>query len=103
MTETAPRNAGAGVGLGLGLGLGLGDGDAATLAELLRRLRDIDHRCRTATEKTGQLNMSADCNQAAALTRRLDQPVRNASQNERDLAALLDELQVLSQGAHRKP
>jgi len=76
--------------------------DAATLAELLRRLRDIDHSYRDAAEKMGQLYMFADGNQAAALTRRLDQPMRNASQNERDLAALLDELQVLAHGPNRR-
>lgn len=78
-------------------GLHLGDVDAATLAELLRRLRDIDQSYRATAEKIGQLYMFADGTQAAALTRRLDQPMRNASQNERDFAALLDELQVLAQ------
>ncbi len=83
-------------------GLMLGDVDAATLAELLRALRGIDHSYRAAAENMGQLYMFADGKQEAALTRRLDQPMRNASQNERDLAALLDELQVLSQAPTRK-
>jgi len=78
-------------------GLGLEGVDAATLAELLRRLRDIDHSYRVAAEKMGQLYMFADGNRAAALTRRLDQPLRNASQNERAFAALLDELQMLAE------
>ena len=92
VTETVPRSN----------GLGLGDVDAATLAELLRRLRDIDQSYRAVAEKMGQLYMFADGNQAAALTRRLDLPMRNASQNERDFAALLDELQVLALGSTRK-
>jgi len=92
VTETVPRS----------LGLGLGDVDAATLAELLRRLRDIDQSYRAVAEKMGQLYMFADGSQAAALTRRLDLPMRNASQNERDFAALLDELQVLALGSTRK-
>lgn len=70
--------------------------DAATLAELVRRLRDIDHRYREAAERMGQLYMFADGNRVASLTRRLDQPMRNASQNEQAFAALLDELQVLA-------
>lgn len=76
--------------------LGLEGVDAATLAELLRRLRDIDLSYRVAAEKMGQLYMFADGNQAGALTRRLDQPLRNASQNEQAFAALLDELQMLA-------
>ncbi len=92
----------AAVDQGQGASLGLGDIDAATLAELLRRLRDIDHSYRAAAEKMGQLYMYADGHQAAALTRRLDQPMRNAAQHERDLAALVDELQVLARAPARK-
>ena len=89
-------------GSGSGRGPGRGAVDAATLAELLRCLRDIDHSCRDAAEKMGKLYMFADGNQAAALTRRLHLPMRNASQHERDLAALLDELQVLAHGPNRR-
>lgn len=84
-------------------GLGADALDAATLAELLRRLRDIDDGYRAMAEKMGQLYMYADGSQATALTRRLDQPMRNAAQNGRDVAALLDELQVLAQEARRRP
>lgn len=82
--------------------LGLASLDAATLAELLRRLREIDLGYRAAAEKMGQLYMFADGNRAAALTSRLDQPMRNASQNEQAFAALLDELQLLAESPHRK-
>ncbi len=82
--------------------LGLAHVDAATLAELIRRLRDIDHSYRAAAEKMGQLYMFADGTPAAALTRRLDQPMRNAAQNEQAFAALLDELQVVSELPARK-
>ncbi|MEO6409302.1 MAG: hypothetical protein ABIO45_11200 [Burkholderiaceae bacterium] len=83
-------------------GLGLEGVDAATLAELLRRLRDIDQSYRVAAEKMGQLYMFADGSRAAALTRSLDQPMRNASQNEQAFAALLDELQMLAEVPARR-
>ncbi|MEO8805980.1 MAG: hypothetical protein ABI433_07855 [Burkholderiaceae bacterium] len=83
-------------------GLGLESLDAATLGELLRRLRDIDRSYRAAAEKMGQLYMFADDSQAAALTRRLDQPMRNAAQNEQAFAALLDELQMLTERPSRR-
>jgi hypothetical protein len=82
--------------------LGLDGVDAATLGELLRRLREIDRSYRATAEKMGQLYMFADGNRASALTRRLDQPMRNAAQNEQAFAALLDELQMLADGPARR-
>lgn len=76
--------------------------DGATLAELTRRLRDIDRSYREAAEKMGQLYMFANGNRAAALARRLDQPMRNASHNEQALAALLDELRLVADGGRPK-
>ncbi|MEO8056866.1 MAG: hypothetical protein ABI671_00980 [Burkholderiales bacterium] len=76
--------------------------NAEALGELLRRLRDIDRSYRDSAEKMGQLYMFADANRATALTRRLDQPMRNASQNEQAFAALLDELQMLTERPSRK-
>lgn len=84
------------------LDLGLEGVDATTLAELLRRLRDIDRSYRAAAEKMGQLYMFADGNRAASLTRRLDQPMRVASQNEQAFAALLDEMQMLADRPSRR-
>ena len=62
------------------------------LAELIRRVQEIESRYRDAAEKMGQLYMYADRHDRAALTRSLDKPMRNASANERTLAAILDEL-----------
>jgi hypothetical protein len=76
--------------------LGLENLAPDTLTELVRRMRDIDDSLHTAAEKMGQLYMFADLSQAEALTRRLDLPMRSASQNERAFAALLDELQMIS-------
>ena len=76
--------------------LGLENVEVDTLAELVRRMRDIDDSLRAAAEKMGQLYMFADVSQAEALTCRLDLPMRSASQNERAFAALLDELQMIA-------
>jgi hypothetical protein len=83
--------------------LGLEKISKVTLAELVRRVSEIDNSYRDVAEKMGQLYMFADANKAIAMTRRLDQPMKNAAQNERAFAAILDELQVLAQrsGQHR--
>ena len=65
------------------------------LAELTQRVKDIDNSYRAVAEKMGQLYMCADANNAAALTQRLDKPMRNASENEQTFAAMLDELQMV--------
>lgn len=82
-------------------GLGLENIGASTLVELLRRFREIDSSYRDVAEQMGQLYMFADANKATALTRRLDQPMKNASQNEQAVAAILDELQVLARRSGR--
>ena len=71
------------------------------LAELIRRVREIESSYRAAAHKMGQLYMYADQHEHAALTRSLDQPMRNASANERTLAAILDEL--LASAKRRRP
>lgn len=76
-------------------GLGLENIGAGTLDELLRRFRDIDKTYRAVAEEMGQLYMFADANEATTLTRRLDQPMKSASQNEQAFAAILEELQAL--------
>lgn len=83
-------------------GPGLQSLDQATLAELLRRVREIDGSYRAAAERMGQLYMFADGNRVVDLTRRLDQPMRNAAQNERLFTALLDELKMLTEGPSRR-
>ena len=64
------------------------------IEELMRRVQDIDNSYRAVAEKMGQLYMSADSHKVAGLTRRLDKPMRNASENEQMFAALLEELNI---------
>lgn len=66
------------------------------VAELTRRIRDIDNSYRAAAEKVGQLYMCADENQVVSLTETLDKPMRNASDNEQTFAAILEELRVFA-------
>ncbi len=66
------------------------------LAELTRRVQDIDHSYRAVAEKMGQLYMCADENKVTSLTEVLDKPMRNASDNEQTFAAILDELKVFA-------
>jgi hypothetical protein len=74
--------------------LGLEDVSAEALDELTRRVQDIDNSYRAVAEKMGQLYMCADTHKVAALTRRLDKPMRNASENEQMFAAILEELRM---------
>ncbi len=62
------------------------------LAELTRRVQDIDNSYRSVAEKMGQLYMCADENKVTSLTRGLDKPMRNASDNEQAFAAILEQL-----------
>ncbi|MFZ2648461.1 MAG: hypothetical protein WA210_00010 [Burkholderiaceae bacterium] len=64
------------------------------LDELTRRVQDIDNSYRAVAEKMGQLYMSADSNKVTALTRRLDKPMRNASDNEQTFSAILEEMRM---------
>jgi hypothetical protein len=66
------------------------------LNELLRRVQDINNSYRAVAEKMGQLYMCADELQLTALTRDLDKPMRNASDNEQLFAAILEDLQSFS-------
>lgn len=61
--------------------------------QLLRRVQDINNSYRAVAEKMGQLYMNADELQLTSLTKALDKPMRNASDNEQMFAAILDELQ----------
>lgn len=92
---TAPRADAAAKGAAGGLALDRLDRSA--LVELARRVADIDGTYRQAAERMGQLYMYADSVRAHELTRRLDEPMRNASRNELMLRALLDELQACVQ------
>lgn len=71
------------------------DGLAAdAVHDLARRMQDIDNSYRAVAEKMGQLYMCADEHNVSALTRSLDKPMRNASENEQMFAAILEELQL---------
>jgi hypothetical protein len=73
---------------------------AETIAELTRRVQDIDNSYRAVAEKMGQLYMCADSNKVESLTRSLDKPMRNASDNEQTFAAILEELRVHTRHRH---
>lgn len=62
--------------------------------ELRRRVLDIEAGYRDIAQKMGQLYMYADRQGLALLTRYLDRPMRNASDNERAMVSILDELQL---------
>lgn len=74
--------------------LELSELSADVLSELMRRVEDIDNSYRAVAEKMGQLYMCADENRVAMLTRSLDKPMRNASENEQMFASILDELRT---------
>lgn len=74
------------------VGKELGEVSAEALAELTRRVEDIDNSYRAVAVKMGQLYMCADENKVASLTQMLDKPMRNASDNEQAFAAILEDL-----------
>jgi hypothetical protein len=69
---------------------------------LIRRVLAITEGYRSVAQQMGQLYMYADEHALEALTRSLDQPMRTAAENERVLAAILDELQLDPPSAPRK-
>lgn len=77
----------------------LGSIDAEAVADLTRRVQDIHNSYRAIAEKMGQLYMSADENKVASLTKGLDKPMRNASDNEQMFSSLLDELRAFARGS----
>lgn len=81
-------------------GLDLGQVGADVLADLTRRVQDINNSYRAVAQKMGQLYIVADQAQVPALTRSLDKPMRNASDNEQMFAAILDALQAHGHGHH---
>ena len=83
-----------------GLGADLANVSEGVLGELTKRVQDIDNSYRAVAEKMGQLYMCADENKVASLTRRLDKPMRNASDNEQTFSAILEELRMQ---ANRSP
>lgn len=72
----------------------LNDVSEDALRELTRRVQDIDNSYRAVAEKMGQLYMCADENNVPSLTRSLDKPMRNASENEQMFAGILEELRL---------
>lgn len=82
------------VGNDIGTEIVLDNVDDEVLGELTRRIQDIDNSYRAVAEKMGQLYMCADANKVTALTRSLDKPMRNASDNEQTFAAILEALKM---------
>ena len=74
--------------------LTLTDVDKELLSELTRRVEDINNSYRAVAEKMGQLYMCADENKVVSLTRSLDKPMRNASENEQMFAGILEQLRM---------
>jgi hypothetical protein len=70
------------------------DVEAEVLADLIKRITDLDNAYRAIAEKAGQLYMRADEAGMSRLTELLDKPMRNASDNQQAFAALLADLQV---------
>lgn len=70
--------------------------DDEGLTELIRRVQDISNSYRAVAEKMGQLYMCADELKFSVLTKELDKPMRNASDNEQMFSAALEELQAYS-------
>ncbi len=58
--------------------------------EVKRRVLEIEAGYREVAQKMGQLYMYADQQGLVLLTRYLDQPMRNASDNERAMVSILD-------------
>lgn len=64
------------------------------LAEIMQRVQDIDNSYRGVIQKMGQLYMCADEHKVMSLTRGLDKPMRNASDNEQMFAAIFEEIRI---------
>lgn len=92
--EPAVRRKRAAAGDRSGVVLGLDQVADPVLSELIRRVRDIEATYRAAAQMMGQLYMYADRHELCLLTRDLDRPMRNASDNERAMVSILDELQL---------
>lgn len=72
----------------------LGGMTAQAVANMLRRVQDVDNAYRSLAEKMGQMYMHADEAGLVGVTQMLDKPMRNASDNQQAFAALLSELQM---------
>ncbi|PKO67450.1 MAG: hypothetical protein CVU22_12295 [Betaproteobacteria bacterium HGW-Betaproteobacteria-16] len=62
--------------------------------ELKRRVLEIEAGYREVAQQMGQLYMYADQQGLVFLNRYLDRPMRTASENERAMVSILDELQL---------
>lgn len=70
--------------------------DNEVLVQLTNRVEDTNNSYRSIAEKMDQLYMCADENKVHSLTRGLDKPMRNASDNQQAFAAILDELKMFA-------
>lgn len=71
-----------------------GEVSEQVVLELQRRVLEIEAGYREIAQKMGQLYMYADRQGLAQLTRCLDRPMRNASDNECAMVSILDELRL---------
>jgi hypothetical protein len=93
-SETAPRRKRGAAEAKRSPALGAGPVPEQVLLELKRRVLEIEAGYREVAQKMGQLYMYADQEGLAFLTRYLDRPMRTASENERAMVSILDELQL---------
>lgn len=76
------------------LALESGEVSEQVLMELKRRVLEIEAGYREVAQQMGQLYMYADQEGLAFLTRYLDRTMSTASENERAMVSILDELQL---------
>lgn len=68
--------------------------DTALLQEMIYRVQDMEDSYRALARKMGKLYMQADEKGLASLNQQLDKPMRNASENERIFASILESLRL---------
>ena len=93
-SEAAPRRKRTAADVKNHLAMGTGPVPERVRMELKRRVLDIEAGYREVAQKMGQLYMYADQDGLPFLTRYLDRPMRTASENERAMVSILDELQL---------
>ncbi len=70
------------------------DPDSALIQEMINRVQDMENSYRALARKMGKLYMQADEKGLASLNQQLDKPMRNASENERIFASILESLRL---------
>jgi len=70
------------------------------LEELIHRVQEVDNSNRAVAQKMGQLYLYADDYKLEELTKALDKPMRNASDNQQAFAAIPEELRQVNFSQH---